>query len=132
MKKHMYCLQLIAFLMIVALIVVPNAVKAADPDPAVQKKLDNILRGIETNDLALFVTDATADVKKATTKQIMSALSMHVGSRMKKGYEATYLCQLNQAGHQVHLWKASFKDGGDDMIFRMALKGGKVGGFFLQ
>jgi hypothetical protein len=30
------------------------------------------------------------------------------------------------------VWKLTFKDAGDDVLVRVALKEGKVGGFFIQ
>ena len=51
---------------------------------------------------------------------------------MSYASQTTYLCQLKQAGYQVHLWKMTFKDDSDDQIARLVLKDGKVAGFFLQ
>lgn len=108
------------------------AVSAGDPDPAVKKIFDKMIGAVQANDREAFVANGTDDVKKGTTQEIMDVLEKHLGSRLKKGYKAVYLCELKQAGHQVHLWKLTFKDDGDDMVIRMALKDGKVGGFFLQ
>ncbi len=116
----------------IALASTAPVLSAADADPAVQKLFDKLLGAIKTNDRDAFVSDATETVKKGTTKEIMDTLNKHLAGRLNKGFEATYLCRLKQAEHQVHLWKVSFKDGGDDIVFRLALKDGKLGGFFLQ
>jgi hypothetical protein len=105
---------------------------AVDPDPAVKKTFDKLLAAIKNNDRDAFVSEGTDAVKEGTTKEIMEALSKQLGGRLKKGYVSAYLCELKQAGHQVHLWKLTFKDGADDMVIRLALKDGKVGGFFMQ
>jgi hypothetical protein len=62
----------------------------------------------------------------------MDALEKHVGSRLKGGFEATYLCQVKKGGIQVYLWKLTFKDGGDDLVALMALQDGKVASLHFQ
>jgi len=99
---------------------------------AVEKTLDRLLRAIEAGDREAFVVNATDQVKQGMTQQIMEVLKTQLGARLKKGYQATHLCQLNQRGHHVHLWKSTFVDAGDDVVFRLAIKDGKVAGFFLQ
>jgi hypothetical protein len=101
-------------------------------DPEAQKLCDKMLEAIKTADRDAFVANAADTVKEGTTQQVMDALEKQLGARLKKGFEQTYLCQLKQAGHQVHLWKLTFKDGGDDLVVRLALKDGKVGGFFFN
>jgi hypothetical protein len=66
------------------------------------------------------------------TQEVMDAMKKEFAPRLDKGYKATYLCQLKQVGHVVHLWKMSFKDDGDDLVCRLVLKDGKVAGFFFQ
>ena len=61
-----------------------------------------------------------------------SAVSNQLAPRMKKGYECSYLGDLKQQGFHVLLWKLMFKDGGDDTLAKLALKDGKVAGFWLQ
>ena len=43
-----------------------------------------------------------------------------------------FLTSLKQQGYAVYLWKLTFKDGKDDHLARMAVKDGKVGGFWIQ
>ena len=101
-------------------------------DSSVQKTFDKLLNAIKAKDREAFVADATDAVKKETTKEAMDLLEKHVGSRLKGGYEATYLCQLKKGAIQVYLWKLSFKDGGDDLVALMALKDGKVASLHFQ
>jgi hypothetical protein len=51
---------------------------------------------------------------------------------MKKGYKVVTLGTLNQQGCQVYLRKLIFKDGNDDILARLALRDGKVAGFWFQ
>ncbi len=108
-------------------------VRAIDPDPAVKKTFEKLMAAITANDRDAFIAAGTTDtVKEGVTKEVMDILSKQLGTRLKKGYEATYLCQLKQVERQVHLWKLTFKDKGDDIVIRLVLKDGKVDGFFLQ
>lgn len=121
-----------ALLCLVAGLALTATVQAADPDPSVQKTFKSLLGAIQANDRDAFVAHATDAVKQGLTPEIMEGLNKQFGARLKKGYEASYLCSLKQQGLQVHLWKLSFKDEGDDIVVRVALKDGKVDGFFLQ
>jgi len=105
---------------------------AAEPPPAVQKHFEKLLAAMEAKDRAAFVENATDAVRDGTTEAVMAAIADKVGKRLQQGHQATYLCQLKQLAHEVHLWKISFQDGGDDLVARMVLKDGKLAGFFFQ
>src|SRR5436853_313021 len=122
MKKHLQQFRFVA--LVAVLVVLPSTATGQTPkaDPSVQKTFDKLLSAIKASDREMFVADATDAVKQVITQQVMDGLSKQLGSRLKKGYDAAYLCQLKQAGHQVHLWKLTFKDGGDDVVIRVALK----------
>jgi|SRR5579864_3640380 len=107
-------------------------VQAADPSPAVQAIFEKLIGAIKTNNRNAFAAVGTEEVKQGMTREAMDGLSKGLGPRLQEGYEAIYLCQLKQAGHQAHLWKLSFKDRGDDIVVRIVLEAGKVSGFFLQ
>jgi hypothetical protein len=134
MTRNMPLAWLAAFLF--AVLIAPLMASAqglpAKADADAQKQCDKLLEAIKTADRDAFIANATEAIKDGTTQQVMDALEKQVGMRLKKGFDLTYLCQLKQAGHQVHLWKMSLKDGGDDLVVRLALKDGKVGGFFLN
>jgi hypothetical protein len=104
---------------------------AAEADPAVQKICDAMLKAIVAQDREAFVEHGTDAVKAGTTKGVMTFLHEKIGERMAEGFELTYLTALNQGGHEIHLWKLTCKEG-DDTVVRIAMKDGKVGGFFLQ
>jgi hypothetical protein len=129
MRKHIFSFQCVG---LVAVLAGSGTVPAADPDPAVQKTFNKLLDAIQANDREAFLASATEPVKQGVTQQVMDGLNKQVGSRLKKGFESTYLCQLKQGGFQVYLWKVTFKDGGDDAVVRIALKDGRIEGFFLQ
>ena len=120
---------LVALLLMLSSTALGEAPKA---DSSVQKTFDNLLNAVKAKDREAFVADATDAVKKETTPEAMDVLEKHVGSRLKGGYEATYLCQLKKGAVQVYLWKLAFKEGGDDLVALMARKDGKVGSLHFQ
>jgi hypothetical protein len=132
MNMYLGPIRLVGVVAVLALFACAAPAWAVDPDPAVQKTFDKMLAALKDNNREVFVAEGTEDVKKGMTKEIMEDLQKLLGARLKKGYTPTYLCQLNQAGHQIHLWKLAFKDKGDDVVVRLAQKDGKVAGFFLQ
>src|SRR5262245_34509700 len=128
MRKHLRFVPLAALVAASALLANAAPAQAAEPPAAVQKTFDKLLAAVKANDRDAFLADATEALKKATTPQVMQGLNK-LGTRLGKGYKATYLCELKQQGYQVHLWKVTFTDGGDDAVIRVPLKDGKVAGF---
>src|SRR5262245_37683902 len=101
MPKHLCCVPLAALVAVLALFASTAPALAADPAPPdVQKTFDKLMGALKANDRAAFVADATDAVKQGVTQQAMDQLSKQLGARLNKGYQATYLCQLKQEGHQ--------------------------------
>jgi hypothetical protein len=94
--------------------------------------LTKILIAVENNDLNNFVADGDNQFKAAITKQMFDGLNAMIAPRMKKGYKVVPLGTLNQQGCQVYLRKLVFKDGNDDILTKLALRNGKVAGFWFQ
>jgi hypothetical protein len=131
MKK---CFQAVPLTLVLGLVALTDRAQAqgARVDPGVQKKFDKVIDAIKTKNRDPIVADGTEEVKKGVTQELMDSLEKQLGPRFKAGFESTYLCELKQSGHQVHLWKLTFKDKGDDLLFRMVLKDGKVASFVFQ
>jgi hypothetical protein len=89
---------------------------AAGAEETARPVLDKLLKVVEANDYDSFVVDGTPEVKAALTKQMLEGVSAQMASRMKKGYDATYLGELKQQGCQVYLWKFTYKDGRVDFV----------------
>ena len=107
------------------------AAPAEAPAPA-QHVLTSLLAAIKADDYAAFTADAEAVFKNALTKPMLDQVSAAETPRLKKGYRAAYLGELNQKGYRVYLWKLTYTDGGDDSLVSLSLKAGKVGGFFIN
>ncbi len=105
---------------------------AADSTEPGRATLDKLLKAVKDNDYDSFVADGTDAVKAAATKQMLQDVSGQFSPRLKKGYTLSYLGELKQQGCQVFLWKLAYSDGEDDTLAKLALKDGKVAGFWLQ
>jgi hypothetical protein len=79
------------------------------------------LKSIETGDFELFVEDGEPAFQKIKKKNFDSVVTQ-LATRMKKGYEATYLGTLDQQGYSVTLWKLDFSEG-DDALATLSIKG---------
>ena len=105
-----------------------HAQAPASPE-ALMKKL---MTAVENNDYATFVADGTPEFKAGLTPQMLEGVSLQLAGRMKAGYEFTALGEMKQQGFKVYLWKMVYKDGGDDSLIRMTMKGSLVAGFLIQ
>jgi hypothetical protein len=117
-------------LLVVFTALLPGTAPAEEPGhPALLKKM---LAAIQANDYDTFVADGDPAFKAALTTSVFRSGTSRVVPRLAGGYTPTYLGSLSQGGFSVFLWKLSFKDGTDDLLVKLALKNGKVGGFVFQ
>ena len=108
------------------------ACRAATPEEVGRPVIERLLKAIQANDYAGFVADADNHFKATLTKEMLAGVSGLFAPRLQKGYECTFLGELKQQGTQVQLWKLAFKDSGDDILAKLALKNNQVAGFWLQ
>ena len=114
-----------------AALVLACSVFATDASSGSQAEATKLVSAIASDDFTAFVADGNAafqGLKKDQFKAVVSQLS----SKLKAGYDLTYLGDLNQHGYQVTLWRIRFKSGGDDLIATLSMKDGKVGGFWIK
>jgi hypothetical protein len=110
---------------------VPQVALAQAPVP-VETTMENMLSAIQSDSLAAFVSAGDPAFKAGITEEIFHSISESLGSRLKQGYTAKFLTQLNQQGFTVYLWKLEFKDASDDVLVSAAIKDGNVSGFWLR
>jgi hypothetical protein len=94
--------------------------------------MKNMLSAIESNSLTDFVASGDPTFRSGMTQQILDSVRQSLASRLKQGYTAKFLTSLNQQGFTVYLWKLEFNDNNDDVLATIALKDGKVSGFWLR
>ena len=85
--------------------------------------------GAKYADFLKYADDA---FKAGLTKQNFGGVAAQLSPRLKGGHTVAFLGRLRQGGHDVFLWKLSFKDGGDESLVKMALKAKLVAGFWVQ
>ena len=89
------------------------------------------MTAIEKDEHATFVADSENAFQQMKKEQFDS-IAAQMAPKFKAGYTITYLGDLKQRGYHLTLWKLSFKDGTDDVLTTLSVKGDKVGGFFLR
>jgi hypothetical protein len=109
-----------------------KATKSNQPEQSVQRTFTSLINAVEQNNYTQFISQGNAAFKEGITKQTFTQVSGQLAPRIKKGYSAVFLGNLNQQGYKVYLWKLTFFDGGDDVLARLSLKDGKIGGFWLN
>lgn len=105
---------------------------AQTPSSQVEQTHSQLLSALTQQNYAQFTADGNEQFKAMISEPQFNAVAGQLNKRLTAGYQAQYLTQLNQQGHEVHLWKISFKDQGDDHLTKLALKDGKVAGFWIQ
>jgi hypothetical protein len=131
-SKPKYLKRLVLLAFACAILTAMTFAAADETETNEETTLRKLLTAVEVGDYEGFVADGDAAFKAALTKPMFEGVSEQLAFRMQGGYDTFYLGQLNQQGCQVYLWKLVFKDGGDDTLAKLVLKGGKVAGFWLQ
>ena len=93
--------------------------------------LQTILDATASGNYDLFTTVGNSSYKAGITKQMFEGVSEQLAPRMIKGYTTTYFGNLKQLHYQIHLWKLSFEDGGDEFVIRMTMDKDKVAGILI-
>jgi len=97
-----------------------------------EESLDRLVVAIFSNDFEMFTSEGTEEFKNGITRKQFNAVSGQFKNLGADGYSSEYLTDLNQRGVTVYLWKLTHKDSDEEMLARMILIDGKVGGFWLQ
>jgi len=96
------------------------------------RTLTTMLEALQSGSLPDFVAPGDAAFQSGMNQDMLDQVRNTLAPRLKGGYTATFLGTLHQGGYTVYLWKLGFKDGLDDRLITMAVKEGKVAGFFLR
>jgi hypothetical protein len=105
---------------------------AAGTEHFARPAVDKLLKAVQDNDYDGFVVDGTASFRAHITPQMLESVNAQLAPLMKKGYEATYLWELNRTGYTDYLWKVTYNDNPNATVARLSLKDGKVCGFLLR
>lgn len=107
------------------------SVIAAGYPAASQAEATKLVAATAADDFAAFVSDGNPAFQGLKRDQFESVVSQ-IGSRLKSGYDLSYLGDLNQKGYQVTLWRIRFKNDGDDLLATLSMRDRKVAGFWIK
>ncbi len=119
------------FFLILILGLAPDMALAQAPQPA-ETIMKKMLSAIQDNSLTDFVASGDPTFRSGMTQEMLDSVRQSIASRLKQGYTSKFLTSLNQQGFTVYLWKVEFKDNNDDILVTIAMKDGKVSGFWLR
>ena len=98
------------------------------PNDITKSCFDTLLAATAADNFEQFVSVGDEGFKQGLRPEVFHRVSQGLAPRMQKGYAPTFLGELRQGSYTASLWRLRFDDGGDDLLFRMAVAGGKVVG----
>ncbi len=101
--------------------------------PDVVRALEVLLDATQSGDYEEFIALGTEQMKAGISRAMFERVSAQLAPRMTAGYSAAYLTELKNKVYRVHLWKVSFRDGGDEHVMRISLTpAGRVAGAIIN
>lgn len=120
------------FIALASSMVFVHAQPSTQAPQATETTMKRMISAIQANSLPDFVAPGDEAFQAGMTKEMLSSINQSLASRLGQGYSSTFLTRLKQQGFEVYVWKLEFKDGNDDVLVFLALKDGKIGGFWLR
>jgi hypothetical protein len=77
-------------------------------------------------------SDLKLALARPESKEAFQRASETLSPLCRDGYELQFLTEMTQSGSEVHLWKLVPATGQNQFLVRLALKNGKISGFFFQ
>jgi hypothetical protein len=99
-----------------------------NPDDITQSCFDTLLAATVADNFEQFVSVGDERFKSGLKPEVFHGVSRGLAPRLQKGCTPTFLGELRQNGYTASLWRLRFDDGGDDLLFRMAMASAKVVG----
>ena len=102
------------------------------PAPAEADRLfTGLLDAVKAESHESFIALGSHCFQHGVSQEMFTAVGAQVGAFLRQGYETAYLGLIRRKGHEIHLWKLSYADGGDDNLAHLTFAEGKVTGFWL-
>ena len=98
------------------------------PDDITKSCFDTLLAATVADHFEQFISVGDENFKRGLKPEVFHRVSQGLAPRLQKGFTPTFLGELRQNGYLASVWRLRFDDGGDDLLFRMAVAGGKVVG----
>ncbi len=122
----------LAPLLLILLMALPATVQAEVAPPAAAALFRQQFTALTAADYDQFVVQADADFVQALTPEQFSELTDALSGVFQPGDATAYLGVLRQDGVRVYLWKVTPATAQTDYLVKMALRGEKVVGFWIQ
>ncbi len=90
-----------------------------------------LLDAVKAESYENFIALGSHCFQHGVSQEMFAAVGAQVGAFLRQGYEATYLGLIRRKGHEIHLWKLAYADGGDDNLAHLTFLEGKATGFWL-
>jgi hypothetical protein len=98
------------------------------PNDITESCFHTLLAATAADNFEQFVSVGDERFKSGLHPEVFHRVSRSLAPRMQKGVTPTFLGELRQSSYIASLWRLRFDDGGDDLLFRMAVADGKVVG----
>jgi len=98
------------------------------PNDITKSCFETLLAATVADNFEQFVSVGDERFKSGLKPEVFHRVSRGLAPRLQKGVTPTFLGELRQGSYIASLWRLRFDDGGDDLLFRMAIAGGKVAG----
>ena len=97
-----------------------------------QSRVEKLMNAVESGSYGRFVEDGTVLFQEQLLKSQFRHVHEQLAERLSHGYRLEYLGTLRQEGLNVHLWRITYKDGEDQTLAKLVLRGTKTAGFWLH
>ena len=97
-----------------------------------QAAIDGDYKGFRSECFKEGDADMKLALAQAGAKEAFQRASETVAPLCREGYELQFLTSMRQAGSDIYLWKLIPAEGQNQFLVRLALKNGKISGFFFQ
>jgi len=122
----------LAPLLLIWLMALPATVLAEVAPPAAAALFQQQFTALTAADYDQFVAQGDADFAQALTPDQFSKLTDALSGVFQPGDATAYLGVLRQDGVRVYLWKVTPAAAQTDYLVKMALRGEKIAGFWIQ
>jgi hypothetical protein len=100
--------------------------KMNTPNDITKDCFDTLLAATAADNFEQFVSMGDDRFKNGLEPEVFHRVCRTLAPRLRKGCTPSFLGEMRQDGYTATLWRLRFNDEGDDLLFRMAIDGGKV------
>ena len=97
-----------------------------------QAAIDGDYKGFRSECFKEGDSDMKLALAQAGAKEAFQRASETIAPLCREGYELQFLGSMTQEGSDIYLWKLIPAAGQNQFLVRLALKDGKISGFFFQ